>query len=224
MKIQTYPTISSWWCFRWDNTNLEVHEEFAGLYQTADTSAKTILQALKDCLIRMKLQWNHCRGKCYDGAVNLAGLRNGVAAQILRLQLESSTVHPLLWPFSELSNVWYHQTVQTYQRCNGRNLWNQQVTKVSPKHNAIFDKLMEKLSPDSPGFRVLCPKCWTVRVKSLQSVQMNYSVLQELWSIVRARCQSPCNWCAGSNGILWLFQCCWISFQPWWQPVSCSTK
>ena len=71
-------------CFRWVDSDhdLKVHEEFVGLYQIADISADTIVQALKDCLVRMNLQWNRCRGQCYDGAANMAGLRNGVAAQI----------------------------------------------------------------------------------------------------------------------------------------------
>ena len=58
------------------------------------------------------------------------------------------------------------------------------VVKFSPKCNAIFDKLKEEVSPDTPGFRVLCPTHWTVRAKSLRSVQNNYSVLQELWEFV----------------------------------------
>lgn len=58
------------------------------------------------------------------------------------------------------------------------------LVKFSPKCNAIFDKLKEELSPDTPGFRILCPTHWTVQAKSLQSVQNNYSVLQELWDFV----------------------------------------
>ena len=58
------------------------------------------------------------------------------------------------------------------------------LVKFSPKRNAVFDKLKEELSPDTPGFRVLCPTRWTVRAKSLKSVQNNYSVLQELWDYV----------------------------------------
>ena len=49
-------------CFRWVDADLEVHEEFAGLYHIPDTSADTIVQALRDCLLRMNLQWNRCRG------------------------------------------------------------------------------------------------------------------------------------------------------------------
>ena len=170
-------------CFRWVDTNLEVHEEFAGLYQIADTSANTILQALKDCLLRMNLQWKHCRGQCYDGAANMAGLRNGVAAQILRLEPRALYTHC----YGHSLNLAMCDTIK--QSKLTRDVMDvtyeiSRLLKFSPKRNAIFDKLKEELSPDSPGFRVLCPTRWTVRAKSLQSVQKNYAVLQELWSIV----------------------------------------
>ena len=58
------------------------------------------------------------------------------------------------------------------------------LVKFSPKRNAIFDKIKEELSPDTPSFRVLCPTRWTVRAKSLQSVIDNYAVLQQLWDCV----------------------------------------
>ena len=38
------------------------------------------------------------------------------------------------------------------------------------------------LSPDTPGFRVLCPTRWTVRAASLQSILDNYEVLLGVWS------------------------------------------
>ena len=53
--------------------------------------------------------------------------------------------------------------------------------KYSPKHDAMFLKMKSELSPDSPGFRVLCPTRWTVRADSLRSVLDNYTALQHLW-------------------------------------------
>ena len=37
------------------------------------------------------------------------------------------------------------------------------------------------MSPDTPGFRTLCPTRWTVRAAYLESVIANYVVLQSLW-------------------------------------------
>ena len=46
-------------CFRWVDTNLEVHEEFVGLYQIGNIFANTIVEALKDYLAQINLQ---CQG------------------------------------------------------------------------------------------------------------------------------------------------------------------
>lgn len=53
--------------------------------------------------------------------------------------------------------------------------------KKSPKRDAALDKLKGDLAPDTPGFRVPCPTCWTVRGLSLQSVLDNYEVLLSVW-------------------------------------------
>ena len=55
------------------------------------------------------------------------------------------------------------------------------ITK-SPKRDAVFQKLKSELSPDTPGFRTICPTRWTVRAASLQSVLDNYEVLFGVWS------------------------------------------
>lgn len=44
--------------------------------------ASVLVTVLKDVLIRLNLPIHNCRGQCYDGAANMAGRRNGVAAQI----------------------------------------------------------------------------------------------------------------------------------------------
>ena len=44
-----------------------------------------------------------------------------------------------------------------------------------------FESLKQTLTPDTPGFCVLCPTRWTVRANSLKSVTDNYTVLQKLW-------------------------------------------
>ena len=80
-------------CLGWVDADLEVYEEFDGLYQIADIFANTIVQALRDCLVRMNLQWNRCRGQCYDGAANMAGHKNGVAMQIFSVESRAHYTH-----------------------------------------------------------------------------------------------------------------------------------
>ena len=53
--------------------------------------------------------------------------------------------------------------------------------KKSSKRDAMFHKLKQEISQDCPGFRVLCPTRWTVRVASLNSVLDNYEVLLGVW-------------------------------------------
>ena len=60
-------------CIRWVQLdNLDVHEDFIGLYHIDDTSANTLVATIKDCLLRMNLKINRCRGQCYDGAAAMA--------------------------------------------------------------------------------------------------------------------------------------------------------
>lgn len=80
-------------CFRWVDAELEVHEDFAGLYEIPDITAETIVHVLKDCLIRMNLNWSRCRAQCYDGASNMAGHRSGVATQVPSLEPRAIFTH-----------------------------------------------------------------------------------------------------------------------------------
>ena len=80
-------------CFRWVDHRLEVHEDFVGLYSIPNISADTIFSVINDCLMRMNLQWNRCRGQCYDGAANMAGVRNGVATRVLNVEPKALYTH-----------------------------------------------------------------------------------------------------------------------------------
>ena len=42
----------------------------------------SIVKVLKDTMLRLNLAMSNCRGQCCDGAANMAGIQNGVAAQI----------------------------------------------------------------------------------------------------------------------------------------------
>ena len=51
--------------------------------------------------------------------------------------------------------------------------------KYSPKQEDIFNSTKQAISPVTVGIRVLCPTRWTVHAKSLDSIIVNYSVLQD---------------------------------------------
>ena len=74
-------------------------------------SPDIIVNALKDCEVRMNLQFNRCRGQCFDGPANMAGCKNGVwhRSSLLIPELSHCYVHLL-----NLAYVYViHQKVQT---------------------------------------------------------------------------------------------------------------
>ena len=70
-------------CFRHVDVNtLEVHQEFAGLYETDNTTAATLTTIIKDAICRLGLDLRECRGQGYVGASNMSGRISGVQARI----------------------------------------------------------------------------------------------------------------------------------------------
>ena len=56
--------------------------------------------------------------------------------------------------------------------------------QYSPKRSGLFKNLKEEFSPDTVGFRILCPTQWTVRNETFNSVLQNYSTWLELWEAI----------------------------------------
>ena len=65
-------------CIRWVDDKFAIFEDPLELINLSKTDAATITNALKDCLVRFCL----CHGHAYDGASNMSGHLNGVAATI----------------------------------------------------------------------------------------------------------------------------------------------
>jgi len=102
-------------CIRWVGEDLQVHEDFVGLYEMAEINADSLVGAIKDSLIRMNMQISNCHGQCYDGASNMSGCKRGVAAQIA--SEESRALNPLFCPFPQFGSCRYHQAIEGVQRC-----------------------------------------------------------------------------------------------------------
>ncbi len=56
-----------------------------------------------------------------------------------------------------------------------------EISKFSPRREAIFQKLRNEINPNYAGFRTLCPTRWTVRASSLASVINNHSIIFSVW-------------------------------------------
>ena len=53
-----------------------------------------------------------------------------------------------------------------------------------PSTQLFFKVLKAEISPDTVGFRILCPTRWTVRNETINSILDNYAVLLELWEVI----------------------------------------
>ena len=67
--------------------DLVAHEDFIGLYKVDSLDSDILTKTIEDCLLRMNLSLNSCRGQCYDGASNMSGAKNGVAKRISEKEL-----------------------------------------------------------------------------------------------------------------------------------------
>jgi len=68
---------------RWVSKDFEVHEDFIGLYKVDQIDARTLVFVIKDVLLRLNLSLSNIRGQRYDGTACMAGIRSGVAKQLL---------------------------------------------------------------------------------------------------------------------------------------------
>ena len=82
MKLLIHPTL----VIRHVTEELQVHEEFLGLYAVDSTDATTLVSVVKDAMVRMNLPMSNLRGQCYDGASVMSGIRSGVAKQIADIE------------------------------------------------------------------------------------------------------------------------------------------
>ena len=71
-------------CIRWVDENLLIHETPLELIHVPKTDSATLVACIKDCLVRFVLPLSQCKGQAYDGASNMSGHRQGVAATIQR--------------------------------------------------------------------------------------------------------------------------------------------
>ena len=171
-------------CLRYVDCNLNVHEEFVGLYSLESTSADSIVSTIKDISLRMNLSLKNCRGQCYDGASSMSGGRSGVAKQIMDLEHKALYTHC----YGHALNLAAQDAIKHSKIMEDCLDTTYEITKLirkSPKRETIFRKLAEEIQVGSPGIRTLCPTRWTVRAEALASISENYQVLQATWDAAR---------------------------------------
>ena len=80
-------------CIRWVDKEMTVCEEYIGLMPDTQTNEDTIVICINDVLLRMNLRIQDARGQCYDGCSTMTGTKNGVAAQIKKLNEKCLLMH-----------------------------------------------------------------------------------------------------------------------------------
>ena len=168
---------------RWVSSQYEIHEDPLGLVQLPDTKAETLFSVIKDVLIRCSLPIVLCRGQAYDGASNMSGIRNGVQALVKREAGRALYVHC----FAHSLNLCVQEGSKRIELV--RNVMDfiyelVQLIKFSPKRATTFNRFRKEISissdqTSSPSLRTLCPTRWTVRHASIESILLNYRVLQD---------------------------------------------
>ena len=167
-------------CLRWVDNGLEAHEEFIGLYEVANTESSTVLAVIRDVLLRLNISFTKLRGQCYDGASAMAGIRTGVATQILQDEPRAVFTHC----YGHALNLACSDTIKQCQLMRNALDTVQEITKLvkkSPRRDATLQRIKEGLTEKSPGIRILCPTRWTVNADALYSIITNYDALCTLW-------------------------------------------
>ena len=73
--------------------NLEVHEEFLGLFPVKSTDATTLTNVIKKVFEDQMLSLQRLRGQCYDGASAMSSIKSGVAKQICDIEPRALFTH-----------------------------------------------------------------------------------------------------------------------------------
>ncbi|SMN02628.1 hypothetical protein SPONN_1502 [uncultured Candidatus Thioglobus sp.] len=164
--------------------NLEVCEEFIGLYTVDTINASTLFSVIKDTFIRLNLPMTKLRGQCYDGCSTMSGCKTGVAKRVRDEEPRAVFTHC----YSHSLNLAANDYVKKSPLMKASLETTHEITKLvklSPRRDAIFRQLKaesDSLSDKkSLSIRLLCPTRWTVRADSLLSIIDNYSVLLSTW-------------------------------------------
>jgi hypothetical protein len=181
-------------CFRWVDEQLDGHEDFLGFYNIPNIASETIVQAIKDSLIRLQLSLSHCRGQCYNGASNMLGKKSGVAKQIQECEAKALPTHC----YGHSLSLGVKDATNNCQiLSNTMNNTNEivKLIKYSPKRENLLGELKENLQYEdkededkeeedaaaAAGLTKFSATRWTVRAICFERVIDNYNVILKLW-------------------------------------------
>ena len=168
---------------------LNVSEDFMGYYELKNIKSETIVNVVKEILLRSHLNLENCRRQTYDRASNMMGKRSGVSSQINAGQPRAMTAHcqghSLSLAIKSLSKdcTILRNTLGTVsEKCV--------LVKYSSKCEKMLGSIMENIEgefeeqpkTDHPSkLDKLCVTRWTVRGKCFKKCLDNYEPLLQLW-------------------------------------------
>jgi hypothetical protein len=143
----------------------------------ASQSAADITEVILDILCRCNLDIKDCRGQGYDGAPHMAGHLSGVAARIQSLCRKAFFVH---CNAHSLDLALQDLTCTSSSVSTALNTTKDIINfiKDSPKRLSLLDTLTDLNNTSSTKLKPLCPTHWTVRVSSINSLLINYSLVK----------------------------------------------
>lgn len=159
----------------------DIHEDFCGFYETANTKSKDLFLIIKDVLLRFNLNLKECRGQCYDGAAAMSGDIAGLQKLVLQEESRALFVHCR----AHNLNLVVQDEVKNIPDINNIMSLVQKFiafARGSPKRMAWFSNLKdqndrEDETQNGTSFRPFCPTRWIMRKPSLISITSNYKLL-----------------------------------------------
>ena len=119
------------------DVDLEVYEEFIGLYQVASIGADSLTAVIKDTMIRLNLSMSKVCGQCYDGCSTMSGARTGVAKRIMDEEPRAVFTHC----YGHSLNLAASDTMKKSKLMKNALDTTHEITKLimfSPRRDAIF--------------------------------------------------------------------------------------
>ena len=165
-------------CFRWVDNELDVHEDFIGLYETESTDVIALLTIIHEVLKRLNISITKLSSQCYDGASAMSGCKAGVAKLILDEEPRAIYTHC----YGHSLNLACNDTIK--QCAIVRNAFDtaNEITKLikkTPRRDAILNRLKLEVTSPSPGIGTLCPTRWTTNAECLGRIITNHDLYQE---------------------------------------------
>ena len=129
-------------------------------------------------MCRFGLDLSDCRGQAYDGAANMSGRLSGVQARISADYPKALCIRC----FCHSLNLAVQDVLRNIELIQNTLDIVFELSKLihySSKRKALLENIRQDFETHGSSLRPLCPTRWTVKYKSLESVERNYAPLLE---------------------------------------------